>query len=80
MAHECHEPLDRLERFVAVQYIGQHIKQEMMLHLVEGVKISLNKIVIKRRRDSVEPQDKKRGRSSNGNGGGWRTSVDDGER
>jgi hypothetical protein len=44
------------------------IRKEVMVHLAEGVKITLNKITIKRRRDSVEPAEQKK--SGRGGGGG----------
>jgi uncharacterized membrane protein YgcG len=45
------------------------IRQEMLGHLVEGVKITINKITIKRRRDSVDPTEQKRGRGGGNSGG-----------
>jgi hypothetical protein len=46
------------------------IKQEAMVQLAEGVKITLNKITIKRRRDSMDPAEQKRNRGWSGGGGG----------
>jgi uncharacterized membrane protein YgcG len=45
------------------------IRLDMMGHLVEGIFITLNKITLKRRRDSVDPVEQKRGRGG-GSGGG----------
>jgi hypothetical protein len=44
-----------------------HVKQEMQMKLVEGVKLTLNKITLKRGSDSREPEPK---RSRNTGGGG----------
>jgi hypothetical protein len=41
----------------------------MLGHLVEGVKITINKITIKRRRDSMDPTKQKRGRGGSSGGG-----------
>jgi uncharacterized membrane protein YgcG len=52
-----------------------NIRKEMMGHLVEGIMITINKITIKRRRESLDPSEQKRGRGGSYSGGnGYRGS------
>jgi hypothetical protein len=47
-----------------------HIKPEMMPRLVEGVRVTANKITLKRGSDSREPEPKRSRHSGGGSGGG----------
>jgi hypothetical protein len=45
------------------------IRKEAMVHVAEGVRITLNKMTIKRRRDSVDTEEQKRSRGAGGSSG-----------